>query len=98
LDILPDLPTTSEGGIPAVELSVWHGVYAPKGTPPEALERLTAALQVALADPDIAAKFAELGTVPSSSEDATPEALQAKLEGEIARWQPVIEAAGVYAD
>jgi tripartite-type tricarboxylate transporter receptor subunit TctC len=98
LDILPDLPTVAEAGIPGVEVSVWHGLYAPAGTPPEATERLTAALQVALADPEIVAKFAELGTAPSSAEDATPAALQAKLEGEIARWQPVIEAAGVYAD
>ncbi len=98
LDIFPDMPTVAEGGIPGVEVSVWHGIYAPKGTPAEATERLTAALQVALADPDIAAKFAELGTVPSSATDATPAALKAKLEGEIARWQPVIESAGVFAD
>ncbi len=98
LDIFPDMPTVAEGGIPGVEVSVWHGIYAPAGTPAEATERLTAALQVALADPDIAAKFAELGTAPSSAADATPAALQAKLESEIARWKPVIETAGVYAD
>jgi tripartite-type tricarboxylate transporter receptor subunit TctC len=98
LDIFPDMPTAAESGLAGVELSVWHGIYAPKGTPAEATERLTAALQVALADPDIIAKFAELGTAPSSAEDATPAALQAKLESEIARWQPVIETAGVYAD
>jgi tripartite-type tricarboxylate transporter receptor subunit TctC len=98
LDILPDLPTVAEAGIPGVEVSVWHGIYAPKGTPAEATERLTAALQVALADPEIIAKFAELGTTPSSAADATPGALKAKLESEIARWRPVIETAGVYAD
>ncbi|MGL4321473.1 MAG: tripartite tricarboxylate transporter substrate-binding protein [Paracoccaceae bacterium] len=98
LDIFPDLPTVAESGLPGVEVSIWHGIYAPKGTPAEATERLTAALQVALADPEIAAKFAELGTTPSSAADGTPAALQAKLESEIARWQPVIEAAGVYAD
>lgn len=98
LDIFPDLPTASEGGLPGMEVSIWHGIYAPKGTPAEATERLTAALQVALADPDIAAKFGELGTAPSSAADGTPAALQAKLESEIARWKPVIEAAGVYAD
>jgi tripartite-type tricarboxylate transporter receptor subunit TctC len=98
LDVLPDLPTVAEAGMPGVEVSVWHGIYAPKGTPAEATERLTAALQIALADPDIVAKFAELGTAPSSAEDATPAALQAKLEAEIARWRTVIETAGVYAD
>jgi tripartite-type tricarboxylate transporter receptor subunit TctC len=98
LDVLPDLPTMTEAGMPGVEVLVWHGIYAPAGTPAEATERLTAALRVALVDPDIGAKFAELGTAPSSPEDSTPAALQAKLECEIARWRSVIEAAGVYAD
>jgi tripartite-type tricarboxylate transporter receptor subunit TctC len=98
LDIFPDLPTVAEAGQPGMEVSVWHGLYAPKGTPAEAVERLSAALQVALADPGVAAKLAELGTAPSPAADATPAALKAKLEAEIARWKPVIEAAGVYAD
>ncbi|MCZ8335498.1 MAG: tripartite tricarboxylate transporter substrate-binding protein [Rhodobacteraceae bacterium] len=98
LDIFPDLPTVAEGGFPGLEVSVWHGVYAPKGTPADVVARLSASLQVALADPGIAAKLAELGTAPSPAADATPDALKAKLEGEIARWKPIIEAAGVYAD
>lgn len=98
LDIFPDLPTVAEAGLPGMEVSIWHGIYAPKGTPAEATDRLAAALQKALADPEIVAKFAELGTTPSSAADATPAALKAKLEAEIARWQPIIEAAGVYAD
>ena len=98
LDIFPDLPTVAEGGFAHMEVSVWHGLYAPKGTPAEATARLTQSLQVALADPDIAAKLAELGTAPSPAADATPEALKAKLEAEIARWKPIIETAGVYAD
>ena len=98
LDIFPDLPTVAEGGFANMEVSVWHGLYAPKGTPAEATARLTQSLQVALADPDIAAKLAELGTAPSPAADATPEALKAKLEAEIARWKPIIETAGVYAD
>ena len=98
LDVFPDLPTVAEAGLPGLEVGIWHGIYAPKGTPAEAVGRLTAALQVALADPGIAAKMAELGTTPVSAEDATPAALKAKLEGEIARWKPIIEAAGVYAD
>lgn len=98
LDIFPDLPTVAEGGLPGMEVAIWHGIYAPKGTPAEATDRLAAALQKALADPDIAAKFGELGTTPSPAADATPAALKAKLESEIGRWKPVIEAAGVYAD
>ena len=98
LGIFPDLPTVAEGGLPGLEVAIWHGLYAPKGTPPEVIERLTASLQSALADPDIATKLAELGTAPSPAADATPDALKAKLESEIARWKPVIETAGVYAD
>jgi tripartite-type tricarboxylate transporter receptor subunit TctC len=98
LAIFPDLPTVSEGGFPGMEVSVWHGLYAPKGTPPEVMDRLSAALQAALADPALAAKLAELGTAPSPAADATPAALKAKLETEAARWKPVIDSAGVYAD
>jgi tripartite-type tricarboxylate transporter receptor subunit TctC len=98
LDILPDLPTVAEGGLPGMEVSVWHGLYAPAGTPPEAVERLSQSLQAALADPVIAERMGELGTAPSPAEDATPAALEARLTEEIDRWRPVIEAAGVYAD
>ncbi|CAN7474377.1 tripartite tricarboxylate transporter substrate-binding protein [Pararhizobium sp. LjRoot255] len=98
LPILPDVPTAAESGLPEFQVGIWHGVYAPKGTPAEAVERLSKALQVALKDPNVVARFAELGTVPSSEADATPAALKAKLEGEIARWKPVIESAGQYAD
>ena len=98
LDIFPDLPTVAEGGFAGMEVSVWHGIYAPKGTPSDVTARLSQSLQVALADPEIATKLGELGTAPSPAADATPEALKAKLESEIARWKPVIEAAGVYAD
>jgi tripartite-type tricarboxylate transporter receptor subunit TctC len=95
---LPDVPTAAEVGLEAFEFGIWHGLYAPKGTPPEAVERLTKSLQVALKDPTVAERFASLGTTPSTEEEATPAALKAKLESEIARWKPLIEAAGVYAD
>ncbi len=98
LEVLKDLPTVKEAGLPQMEVGIWHGVYAPKGTPKEAIDKLSKALQVALKDPSVAARFAELGTEPSPENDATPEALKAKLESEIARWKPVIEAAGQYAD
>ena len=98
LELFPDLPTGAESGLDGFDVSIWHGIYPPKGTPAEVNERLSTALQAALADPGVAEAMAGLGTAPSSAEDATPAALQAKLEAEIARWQPVIEAAGVYAD
>ncbi|WP_442578204.1 tripartite tricarboxylate transporter substrate-binding protein [Mesorhizobium sp. ASY16-5R] len=98
LDVLPDVPTTDEGGLPGMQVAIWHGLYAPKGTPAEVTERLSKSLQLALKDPNVVARFAELGTVPSPEPDATPAALKAKLEGEITRWKPIIEAAGQYAD
>jgi len=98
LKIFPDLPTASEAGLPGFEVGIWHGLYAPKGTPAEVTDRLSKSLQKALKDENVIARFAELGTEPSSEADATPAALKAKLESEIARWKPVIEAAGEYAD
>lgn len=95
---LPDVPTAEEAGLSGFQIGIWHGVYAPKGTPAEVTERLSKSLQVALKDPNVVARFAELGTAPSVEADATPAALKAKLEGEITRWKPVIEAAGQYAD
>jgi tripartite-type tricarboxylate transporter receptor subunit TctC len=98
LDVLPDLPTAEEAGLAGFQVGIWHGLYAPKGTPGEVTERLSKALQLALKDANVAARFAELGTAPSTEAEATPAALKAKLESEIARWKPVIDAAGQYAD
>lgn len=98
LDVLPDLPTAVEAGLPGFEVGIWHGVYTPKGTPTEINEKLSKSLQVALKDKNVIDRFAELGTVPSQEADATPAALKTHLEAEIARWKPVIDAAGQYAD
>jgi tripartite-type tricarboxylate transporter receptor subunit TctC len=95
---LPDLPTASEAGLSDFNVSIWHGLYAPAGTPDEVVERLSQSLQVALKDETVAERFADLGTAPSPSEDATPAALKAKVEGEIELWRPIIEEAGVYAN
>ena len=97
-DVLPNIPTTEEAGLPNFQVGIWHGIYAPKGTSPEVLDKLSKSLQKALKDENVIARFAELGTKPSSEADATPAALKAKLESEVARWKPVIEAAGQYAD
>jgi len=80
IDVLPDLPTAEEAGLPGFQVGVWHGIYAPKGTPTEITERLSKSLQVALKDPNVVARFAELGTTPSPEADATPAALKTKLE------------------
>jgi tripartite-type tricarboxylate transporter receptor subunit TctC len=95
---LANLPTLDEAGLKGFDLAVWHGVYAPKGTPKEAIDKLVKALQAALKDPKVIERFAALGTEPVSQKDATPEALRAKLTSEIAKWRPLIQKAGVYAD
>jgi tripartite-type tricarboxylate transporter receptor subunit TctC len=94
-EALPDVPTTTEGGLPDLEVGVWHGLYVPKDTPDEVVGALTAALKGALADPNVIAKFAELGTTPVADDQATPEAHTAKLQSQIDLWRPIIEAAGV---
>lgn len=94
---LPDVPTTAEAGLPDFQLGIWHGLYAPAGTPPEVLDKLEAALQGAVADPTVGERFAELGTAPATAEEATPEALSTLLTEQIALWKPLIEAAGAKA-
>ncbi|GIF71820.1 tripartite tricarboxylate transporter substrate-binding protein [Asanoa siamensis] len=94
---LPDLPTTAEAGLPNLQVSVWHGLYVPKGTPADVVQKLTEALKVALADQAVVDQMAKLGTAPVSAEDATPEAHRAKLEEQLATWAKVIGDAGVKA-
>lgn len=94
---LPDLPTTKEGGLD-LEIGVWHGLYAPAGTDPAIISKLEASLQKALTNETVVSRFAELGTVPVTAEEATPAALTEMLGSQIELWRAVIEAAGVYAD
>ena len=98
LPVLPDLPTLNESGLDGFEMTVWHGLYAPAGTPQEILDKLSSALQVALQDPKVIERFAQLGTVPVPLDEATPAALDAHLKAEVAKWKPIIQAAGTYAD
>jgi tripartite-type tricarboxylate transporter receptor subunit TctC len=98
LAALPDVPTAEEGGLKGFQVGIWHGLYAPKGTPKDVVDRLVTALNKSLQDDNVKARFAELGTEPASADEATPAALKTKLETEITRWAPVIKAAGVYAD
>jgi tripartite-type tricarboxylate transporter receptor subunit TctC len=95
---LPNIPTMSEAGLPGFEVAVWHGLYAPKGTPKPVVDTLASALQVALKDATVKQRFADLGTEPVAANRATPEALRTHLKSEIAKWAPIIKKAGVYAD
>lgn len=96
--VLPEAPTLAEQGLKGFEVMVWHGVYAPKGTPKEATEKVNAALRLALKDPTVAARLAELGAEQVSDAKLTPDGLRSWLRQETERWAPVIKAAGVYAD
>jgi tripartite-type tricarboxylate transporter receptor subunit TctC len=95
---LPDVPTMDEAGLKGFEVSIWHALYAPKGTPKPVIDKLTKALQEALKDGTVKQRFGELGTEPVAENRATPEAHRAHLKAEIDRWGPIIKKAGVYAD
>lgn len=95
---LPNLPTVVEAGLPNVQVAVWHGLYAPRGTAQPIIERLSQSLQKALQADSVKTRFAELGTAPVALDRATPAAHRAHLEAEIARWRPIIQAAGQFAD
>jgi tripartite-type tricarboxylate transporter receptor subunit TctC len=95
---LPNVPTMDEAGLKGFEVSVWHGLYAPKGTPKAVIDKLVNSLHVALKDENVKQRFAELGTEPVAENRATPAALGTHLKAEIERWTPIIKKAGVYAD
>jgi len=98
ISALPDAPTLAEQGLKGFNMVVWHGVYAPKGTPKDVLARLNGALRAALKDPDVIKRFTELGVeiVPESKQ--SPEGLQTWLKSEIDRLGPLIRQAGTFAD
>ena len=95
---LPDVQTSVEAGLPVLQVSVWHGLYAPKGTPQPIIDRLVAALQASLDDPALKARFADLATEPVGKDRATPEALASLLKAEMDKWGPIIKKAGVYSE
>ena len=95
---MPDVPTLDELGLKNFELSAWHGLWAPKGTPKPIIDQLSKALQAAVQDPAVKQRFADLGAVPVAEASATPAALQTRMKNEIDRWGPIIKAAGQYAD
>lgn len=95
---LPNAPTLAEQGLSGFQVVVWHGVYAPKGTPKAATEKLTQALQAALLDPEVRKKLTDLGADIVPTDKQSPEGLATWLKSEIDKWVPIIKAAGVYAD
>jgi len=98
LKVLPDLPTLDESGLKGFEVTAWHAMWAPKGLPADVARKLSTALVTALKDPKVAERLAGLGAIPVPPEQATPEALAVHLKAEVAKWGPVIQAAGVKAN
>jgi tripartite-type tricarboxylate transporter receptor subunit TctC len=95
---LPDAPTLIEGGLKDFEVIVWHGIYAPKGTPKVALDTFGNALRQALKDPEVLRRFRELGGEPVSDQKVTPAGLRDWLNAEIAKWTPIIQSETGYLD
>ncbi len=95
---LPSVPTLQELGMKGFEVGVWHGAYAPKGTPKAAIDKLVAAMQAAVKDPEFVKRMTDLGAAIYTADKITPTAHAAHLKSEIERWAPIIKKAGAYAD
>nr|WP_315182693.1 tripartite tricarboxylate transporter substrate-binding protein [uncultured Albidiferax sp.] len=95
---LKDLPTLQESGLKDFEVTIWHGLYAPKGTPADVLAKLNSALKAALKDPDFIKKQEGLGAVVVTDKRMEPAEHKKFVLAEIAKWSPIIKAANVYAD
>ena len=98
LSALPNVPTLDEQGMKGFEVKVWHGMYAPKGTPQPVLDKITAALQTAMQDSAVKQRMADLSSEVAPMDKINANGLKTHLEAEIAKWGPVIKKAGVYAD
>jgi tripartite-type tricarboxylate transporter receptor subunit TctC len=94
LAILPAVPTAKEAGID-YEMSIWAGIFAPKGTPKEVIDKLADALNRALADPGLAKRLADLGGSLPRQDERTPEKFAAFVKAEIARWSPILKSTNV---
>jgi tripartite-type tricarboxylate transporter receptor subunit TctC len=95
LPIASEIPTVDEAGIPGLHLSLWQGVWAPRGTPSHVVTKLNDAVVVALADPAIRKKLADQGFETLPREQQSPEALGAFQRAEIDKWWPILRAANV---
>jgi tripartite-type tricarboxylate transporter receptor subunit TctC len=98
LPTLPNVPTLDESGYKGVSVTVWHGLYAPKGTPKAILDKVNAALRTALKDADFVKRENELGAIIIDDDRLTPEGHKKFVASEINKWGAVIKAAGQYAD
>ncbi|MBN9539488.1 MAG: tripartite tricarboxylate transporter substrate binding protein BugD [Alphaproteobacteria bacterium] len=91
----PDIPTTAEAGFPGIEVTIWHGLWAPKGTPREIIDKLNAAAVATLKDPDVRRKLEDLGQDIPTPAQMQPAAFGAFQRAEFAKWKAIIDKAGV---
>ena len=94
----PDVPTAEEMGVPGVALSLWHGLWASKGTPKDVIGKLNTAVVAALADPAVQKRFADQGQELAPREQQTPEGFAAYHKAETEKWWPIIKGAGIKAE
>ncbi len=93
--LAPELPTMIEAGLPHFEISAWYMMFAPKKTPREAIGKLNAALNAAMADPELVKRMTSQGV---AFVGGTPEEAETFLQSEVTRWGKVIKAAGITAE
>jgi tripartite-type tricarboxylate transporter receptor subunit TctC len=93
--VFPDLPTMQEAGVPGYETNSWNALFAPAGTPPEVVAKLSEAALAAVADPAVAQRLEEVGAIVVGE---GPEALGEHVRSEVERWRPVVEQAGARMD
>ena len=91
----PDIPTTAEAGFPGIEVAIWHGLWAPKGTPRDIINKLNAAAVAALKDPVIRKKLEDLGQDIPTPEQMQPDTFAAYQKAEFSKWKPIIDKAGI---
>ncbi len=98
LSAAPDIPTVDEAGLPGLYVSLWHALWAPKGTPKDVIAKLNIAVTSALSDPETRQKLARIGQEIFPSDRQSPEALAAFHKSEIEKWWPIIKAANIRAE
>jgi tripartite-type tricarboxylate transporter receptor subunit TctC len=98
IESAPDIPTADEAGLPGFQMTLWSGLWVPKGTPKEIVDKLNASVVDALNDPAVRKQLENLGLQMPPKDQLMPEALGAWQKAEIAKWWPVIKAANVKVD